>query len=98
MPHETPRTCSARANDDTNRLFTLMYKYTSGRVQRTGSSPPAAGTAPISANWSPPRGAANRRHRPAMPPATNPNLIRHVRPSAHNLPNELRPHRHPSHA
>ena len=54
--------------------------------------------APISANWSPPRGAANRRHRPAMPPATNPNLIRHVRPSAHNLPNELRPHRHPSHA
>ena len=35
MPYETPRTCSARANDDTNRLSILMYKYTSGRVQRT---------------------------------------------------------------
>lgn len=42
-----------------------MYKYTSGRVQRT------VGNAP-------------------------PNLIRPVRPTAHDLPNELRPHRHPS--
>ena len=70
MPHETPRTCSARANDDTNRLFTLMYKYTSGRVQRPGGSPPA----------------------------TNPNLVLSGRLTAHDLPNELRPHRHPSHA
>ena len=47
-----------------------MYKYTSGRVQRPGVSPPA----------------------------TNPNLVLSGRLTAHDLPNELRPHRHPSHA
>lgn len=75
-----------------------MYKYTSGRVQRTGGSPPhAAGSnSPKLVLYLPP--AANCRYRPAMPPATNPNLIRPVRPTAHDLPNELRPHRHPSHA
>lgn len=52
MPYKTPRTCSARANDDTNRLSILMYKYTSGHMQRTGGSPPAADTAPASASCS----------------------------------------------
>lgn len=75
-----------------------MYKYTSGRVQRTGQFAAGGRYSTNFGELEPPRGAANRRYRPAMPPATNPNLIRPVRPTAHDLPNELRPHRHPSHA